>query len=195
MSPRNRQKNQEIRQESMQRIMDAAFTLIARQGYESTSIAQIASKAGVSKGLLYNYFTNKEDLLEQLIHNAAAQAEKVMADLISDDPAMTLENILRWLFRELRERPDYFRIMTELTLKIDKFKFAHDFATLKYHEYVKFLEGLLRQLGVPEPEGEAKIIAALSDGIGIQRLVIREDYPLDELEKFLITKYCKRKLP
>lgn len=177
----------------MQRIMDAAFTLIARQGYESTSIAQIAAQAGVSKGLLYNYFTNKEELLERLIRNAVSQADEVLATLLSDDAAVTLENIFRWLCRELKERPDYFRILTELTLKIGKFKFAHDLAVEKYRGYVIFLEQLLRQLNVPQPEGEAKIIAALFDGIGIQYLVIRENYPLDELEKFLIEKYCKRR--
>ncbi len=177
----------------MQRIMDAAFALIASQGYEKTSIAQIAEKAGVSKGLLYNYFKSKEDLLEQLINHASGQADEVMSQMISDDPATTLENIIRWLFRELRERPEYFRILTELTLRIDKFKFAHDLAVSKYEGYVGFLEQLLQQLGVPDHSGEAKIIAALADGVGLQHIVIREKYPLDEIENFLVNKYCKRK--
>lgn len=177
----------------MQRIMNAAFTLIARQGYESTSIAQIAAKAGVSKGLLYNYFTSKEDLLEKLIHHAAGEADGIMAGLMSDEPAVTLENIIRWLFRELRERPDYFRLLTELTFKIDKFEFMHDFAVIKYGGFVKFLEDLLQQINFPDAKGEARIIAALADGIGIQRVVIRENYPLDEMEEFIVNKYCKRK--
>lgn len=116
-----------------------------------------------------------------------------MATLITDDPAVTLENILRWLFREVRERPDHFRLLMELTFKIDKFAFMHNFALAKYESFVKFLENLLAQLNVPNAADEAKIITALSDGIGIQRVVIREDYPLDELEEFLINKYCKRK--
>jgi hypothetical protein len=37
------------------------------------------------------------------------------------------------------------------------------------------------------------MLAALFDGIGLQYLVIREAYPMDELEKFLIDKYCKKK--
>lgn len=193
MSPRNTGKNEEIRQESMKKIMDAAFSLIARQGYESTSIAQIAKEAGVSKGLLYNYFTSKEDLLKQLIGNAAVQGENVMAELIVDDPAVTLENIFRWLFKELRERPDYFRLLMELTFKIDKFQFAHELALQKYNGYLKFLEDLLSRMGIPNPKGEASLLAALFDGIGIQWMVIKEDYPSQEIESFLINKYCKGK--
>lgn len=177
----------------MQKIMDAAFQLIAKQGYESTSIAQIAKEAGVSKGLLYNYFTSKEDLLKQLIDNAAVQGENVMAELIVDDPAVTLENIFKWIFKELRERPDYFRLLMELTFKIDKFQFAHDLALQKYTGYLKFLEDLLGQMGVPDPKGEASLLAALFDGIGIQWMVIKDDYPSEEIESFLINKYCKGK--
>lgn len=193
MSPRTSSKNEEIRQESMKKIMDSAFRLIAKQGYESTSIAQIAKEAGISKGLLYNYFSSKEELLKQLINHAAAQGDNIMSGLIVDDPTVTLENIFKWIFRELRERPDYFRLLMELTFKIDKFQFAHDLALQKYNGYLKFLEDLLTKIGIPDPKGEASVLAAVFDGIGVQWMVMREDYPAAEIEAFLINKYCKKK--
>lgn len=192
MSPRSAAKNLEIRQETIQKIMDAAFMLIARQGYEATSISQIAREAGTSKGLLYNYFISKQDLLEQLIHHAMAQGDQAMAAVVTHDAATTLENLFRLFFKELRDRPDYWRLMTELTLKIDKFSFVHDFAVEKMKTYVSLLQQLLEQLGFEDATGEAKLIAALLDGIGVQAVVIREAYPLDELEKIMIRKYCKR---
>jgi AcrR family transcriptional regulator len=194
MSPRTKDKNTEIRQESMKKIMDAAFQLIAKQGYESTSISQLAKKAGVSKGLLYNYYTSKEDMLEKMILNAAEEGEKVIHEKMSNDPAKTLEGIFRYFFSYLKQEHDRWRMMAELVFKIDKFKFVHDLATEKIKAYLVLLESLLEQLGVENPKGEAKILAALFDGIGIQYLVIRDDYPLDELEKYLIHKYCKSKV-
>ena len=193
MSPRKKEKNEEIRKESMKKITDAAFELIAKQGYESTSIAQIAKKAGVSKGLLYNYYTSKEDMLENMILNAADEGEKVIREKMSDDPAKTLEGIFRYFFSYLKLEQDRWRLMAELVFKIDKFKFLHDMATEKIKAYLILLESLLEQLGEENPKGEAKILAALFDGIGIQYLVIKEDYPLAELEKYLISKYCKKK--
>ncbi len=194
MSPRSAIKNQEIRQETMAKIMDAAFSLIARQGYESTSISQIARKAGISKGLLYNYFLGKEALLEKLIQHAMSQGEQIAATSFTDDPATTLENLFKWFFKELRERPEYWRLLVELTLKIDKFKFVHDIALEKMKAYTELLRHLFEQLGVEDPAGEAKLVAAIFDGIAMQAVVIKQDYPLDELESILIRKYCKQNL-
>ena len=50
MSPRTAEQNEQIRTESKHKIMEAAFKLIAKNGYEATSIALIAKTAGVSKG-------------------------------------------------------------------------------------------------------------------------------------------------
>ncbi|HEY5692628.1 MAG TPA: TetR/AcrR family transcriptional regulator [Cyclobacteriaceae bacterium] len=192
MSPRTTAKNEEIRQESMKKIMNAAFSLIASQGYGSTSISQIAAEAGVSKGLLYNYFESKEDLLEKLVSTAMSEGDEVIEKLITYDPAVTLKNMFEWFFRELRERPEYWRLMTELTFRIDKFNFVHEMATEKMKGYTLFIADLLRQLNFPNPEDEAKLIGALFDGIGIQYLVIKEDYPLADMERFLILKYCTK---
>lgn len=192
MSPRTTTKNEEIRQESMNNIMEAAFKLIASQGYESTSISQIAAAAGVSKGLMYNYFDSKEDLLEKLVTRAMNEGENAITKLIKEDPAVTLRNLLAWFFKELRERPEHWRLMKELTFRIDKFKFVHEMATEKMKGYTSFITDLLKQLKFPNPEDEAKLLGALFDGIAIQYLVIREDYPLNEMEKYLIEKYCDK---
>ncbi len=190
MSPRTSAKNEEIRQESAQRIMDAAFSLIAKQGYESTSISQIATEAGVSKGLLYNYFESKEDLLQKLVGRALQQGDDLLENLISTDPAVTLKNIFQWFFREMRQRPDHWKMMTELTFKIEKFQFIHDMATQKMRGYVGFIESQLKQLDFKDPVGESRLLAALFDGIAVQYMVVRDEYPLDEVEKYLIDKYC-----
>jgi AcrR family transcriptional regulator len=195
MSPRNPSKNQEIRKETIRKISEAAFSLIARQGFESTSIAQIAKEAGVSKGLLYNYYESKEALMEKLILDAMSQGEEVIGSIFSEEPAVTMENLIKWFFKEMRERPDHWRLITEVTLKIDKYKFVHDIVVAKMQGYISLIQQLLAQLGYEDPEGEARLLAALFDGIGMQALVIREDYPLNELEKIMITKFCKRKLP
>lgn len=193
MSPRTKDKNTEIRLESMKKIMDAAFTLIAKQGYESTSIAQIAQKAGVSKGLLYNYYASKEEMLQKMIMHALSEADRAIEKVMTSNSTPTLEILLRFYFSELKRNTDQWRLMTELTFKIDKFKFVHDLVTEKINAYIQMLELLLTQSGIENPKGEAKLLAALFDGIGIQYLVIKEDYPLKELEEYLIKKYCKQK--
>ena len=193
MSPRSTTQNAEIRQKSKSNIMTAALTEFALHGFEATSIAQIAKRAEVSKGLLYNYFESKEDLVEQLILEAVNENELAMGGLITEDPAQTLEGILRWLFRELRENTKYWKLTTELSIKLKRFEFVHDLALAKMTEFVAFGGTLLGQLGFEHPEQEARVLGALFDGIAIHYLTMGKDYPLDEMESFLIDKYCNRK--
>jgi AcrR family transcriptional regulator len=46
-----------------ERLYDAAMTLFAEQGYDETSIDEIAERADVARGTFFNYFQRKEDLL------------------------------------------------------------------------------------------------------------------------------------
>ncbi|HEY8512817.1 MAG TPA: TetR/AcrR family transcriptional regulator [Cyclobacteriaceae bacterium] len=192
MSPRTEAQNREIRQESMQKIMDAASRLIAQKGYEATSIAEIAREAGVSKGLLYNYFSSKQDLLEKMVLGAMSEADNVMGRLIDDDPRRTLENMIRELFRQLRERSEHIRLMMELTFKIDRFDFVRKMASDRYELYIRFIEDLFQKIGIPDPANEARMLAALCDGIGVQYTVLKGVYSIDQLEEFLVNKYCKK---
>ena len=191
MSPKTLLQNEQIRAESKHKIMDAAFKLIAANGYESTSIALIAKTAGVSKGLLYNYFESKEALVKALVHGAMHEADDVMGGLMNSDPKVTLKNIFRWFFKEMREKPDHWKLITELTFKIEKFDFVHEIVSSKMTEYVGFLEALLTQMGYQNANSEARVIAAILDGIGFHALMMMDEYPLVEMETYLIKKYCE----
>jgi AcrR family transcriptional regulator len=51
-----------VKKEKEKRILESAAALFAQKGYAGASIAEIAVKAGVGKGTVYEYFKNKEDL-------------------------------------------------------------------------------------------------------------------------------------
>jgi len=67
MSPRTQQQYEGIREEKRALIMEKALKCFALDGYHSTTISTIASAAGISKGLMYNYFESKEELLSAII--------------------------------------------------------------------------------------------------------------------------------
>ena len=190
MSPRTPIQNEEIRVESKHKIMNAAFTLIAKNGYEATSIAMIAKFAGVSKGLLYNYFDSKEDLVKAIVLGAMDDVEKLLMEIVDDNATITLKNIFQWFFKEMKERPEHWKLTTELTFSIGKFDFIHNLVTSKVTEFMTFIESLLAQMGYDNPKNEAKVIAAILDGIGFHALMMIDEYPLAEMEEYLIKKYC-----
>jgi AcrR family transcriptional regulator len=54
-------------QERRQQIMEAALTCFARKGYHKTTMDDIVAESGLSKGTLYWYFENKDDLFVSLV--------------------------------------------------------------------------------------------------------------------------------
>jgi AcrR family transcriptional regulator len=49
------------------RLLDAAFELFLTQGYHGTSMRQVASRAGITPGSIYNHFDSKEALFVALL--------------------------------------------------------------------------------------------------------------------------------
>lgn len=73
-------------QEREQRILDAAAHLFVHYGYDKTTVSDIASRAGVSKGAIYLHFEGKDDLLEGLILRQMQTYAEKWLELIEADP-------------------------------------------------------------------------------------------------------------
>jgi len=72
----------ELDSEKQQRIIDAALTEFAEYGYENGSTNRIVKNCGISKGSLFKYFENKEELYFYLIDTVSAQmAEEMRFDV------------------------------------------------------------------------------------------------------------------
>ena len=63
-------------------LLDAATTLFLEQGFAGTTVAQIAKRAGLSKGAVYLYFPSKQAVLEGLVARAIApMSMQILADV------------------------------------------------------------------------------------------------------------------
>jgi len=79
-------------------IIEAARTLFAKQGYEETTIAEIARAAGVGVGTAYLYFQNKRQILVEVSVSVNTSLESVM--LSPDLLTMPVRQIPRLLIEE-----------------------------------------------------------------------------------------------
>lgn len=61
--------NHERRQATRRKLFEAAVTLIAEQGFSSTTVDEIAERAGVAKGTVYYNFASKTELFEELLRH------------------------------------------------------------------------------------------------------------------------------
>ncbi|MFC3745228.1 TetR/AcrR family transcriptional regulator [Paenibacillus sp. GCM10012306] len=60
--PRNHEKDIQLREERKKQILKSALPLFVENGLQATTISEIAKAAGMSKGLIYNYFESKVEL-------------------------------------------------------------------------------------------------------------------------------------
>lgn len=58
-----------------QKILDAALDLFSTQGFEATSVSQIADEVGIRKASLYSHFASKQEILESLMQEVMKQYE------------------------------------------------------------------------------------------------------------------------
>ncbi|MEZ4706021.1 MAG: helix-turn-helix domain-containing protein [Caldilineaceae bacterium] len=89
----NERFQKQLTQARRQQILEAAIAVIAEQGFQNTTIKQIAARAEVADGTIYNYFKNKDAILLAIISQVTA-AE--MRDLhFAEAQQMTLADFVR----------------------------------------------------------------------------------------------------
>ena len=87
--------------------------VFARSGYHGARVGDIAEEAGVAHGLLYHYFSSKEEVLQTIFReNWGALLERFRAVEGSDEPAEEkLAGIAKILLRTWRNDPDLVTVM------------------------------------------------------------------------------------
>ena len=94
-------------------ILDAAVRVFARKGYHTSRVGDIAEEAGIAHGLLYHYFSSKEQVLETVFRENWSELLAAFARIeASDEPASEqLDGIVKVLLRSWRNAPDLVRVM------------------------------------------------------------------------------------
>ena len=88
-----------------QAILDAAFTVFARRGYDQAGVQEIADEAGVAKPTVYNHMSDKETLFRETMlatANAVADANLEILDRLrepGDDLGPVLHDVCLRLVR------------------------------------------------------------------------------------------------
>lgn len=78
---RNYISEKEGQEELKQTIIRTAATIFAQNGYENTSMNDIAAKANISRGPLYYYFRDKEDIFQHVFDYVSTQIEKTVSGI------------------------------------------------------------------------------------------------------------------
>ncbi len=108
---------EKISEDKRQRILTVAISEFARKGLVAANINDIAKKAGISIGSLYNYFASKDDLYMAIADEGLTILEKLISsiDLSTGDLFDKIEKLVRATQEYSRKYPELTQIYHDLT--------------------------------------------------------------------------------
>jgi AcrR family transcriptional regulator len=109
MAPRQEEANQRIKDERREQILKAALQIFARKGLAAARISDIAAAAGLSYGLVYHYFRDKEELFVELVQRAVEGGLRVAQDALEAEgaPVERLHALCEEMVEGVRDNPEY----------------------------------------------------------------------------------------
>lgn len=190
--PRTKEQFEVIRQSSKKKILTAALEIFAKEGYHSSTIGMISKHAGVSQGLLYNYFESKEELLNDLI---IGMMENLMCEFLPVNPneKLTKKDIVNFinvgidlvlkdpkywkLYFSVFVQPDVLAIVMEKMMKI---------AAPYFDAFVQYFQ----EKGEEDPVAMMRYFTAVMDGIQLHCMIDPKTFPAEKVKEILIKQFA-----
>lgn len=183
-----------LRKSSKERIESAALELFAQQGYGHTSISQIAKAAGISKGLMYNYYESKEALLHAIVQKGFEMGESMVAEgmeVAANDPIELLKFFVKTAFEQVRSHFQYVKLLTSLALQDEVMSELKEEVESKKKQHLELGKTIFQQLGHPHPGEQALYFGACMDGVFFHYQLDPENYPLERMQELITGQFCK----
>lgn len=189
--PRTKEQFEEIRGKTKHKILESALVLFAEKGFKGTSINDIAKSAGISKGLAYNYFKDKKEIMLSVFTLLAEGIEYIYQDVEKEsEPKKKLKVLINSTFNALIEDEKFWRIYMNFALSPEVTIEASKYMGKFMEELFGDIENLFKEINIPNPAMESKLFAAALDGVCFHYIYNKENYPMDKMRKYFIKKYC-----
>jgi AcrR family transcriptional regulator len=163
--PRSQEQYNKIRNQKRHLILETALELFAEKGFHATSMNQIAKKAGISKGLAYNYFESKQKILDEII-KSGMDSIYIHFDLNHD--GVLTEQEFTWFIRKtfevVNENRRFWKLYSALLMQSD----LADSVQEKYGDtsqsLLKTMQQFIASRGSKDPETDTLMISSLIKG-------------------------------
>ena len=188
--PRTEKQYKEIREVKRNQIMDSALTLFAEKGFSATSINMIAKKTYISKGLIYNYFESKEELIRTILINGFNEFLNV-SDL-NKDSVLTEEEFIYFInqtFDILNTDTTFWKLYFTVIAQPDVLKLIENELMDLIMPILITLESYYKSKGVEHPMAHARLLGSILDGVSLNYIMNPKRFPLEEIKKIIINKF------
>jgi AcrR family transcriptional regulator len=168
------------KEESRQKILQAAFEAFAEKGFEKTSMDDIVKRSGLSKGTLYWHFTNKRELFLATIQMPFQLIEMQLNALVEQE-GTTAEDRIRTFFAQVSDylapNKNTIGLLVDAFFQSYQSQDARDMMRDLYARYIGAVEQIIQQ-GIARGEFRevdahmtAVVLMAGGDGVTIYMLL------------------------
>lgn len=192
MSPRTQQQFAEIREERKAQILEAALHVFAEDGYHNSSVSAIAKKAGISKGLLYNYFHSKEEVLRSLtldLFDYAMDVMKITPGEVIDDERF--EEIISLSIDIPLEEPQRWKLYMTLVFQKDIAELIMKEMKIRMGPYMMSMMTYFNSKDYDDPMAMMRYFSAVLDGVQMHCLLDPDNFPAQKAKQYLIEQFVK----
>ncbi|MGP4081581.1 TetR/AcrR family transcriptional regulator [Pseudalkalibacillus sp. R45] len=193
--PRTPTENERIRKISQEKIHTAAMELFIKQGYHTTSISDVAKQAGISKGLLYNYYKGKEELLSRMVEVRIQEIAKVLEGTADyQTPAEQLKYIVNGAIDNVCQNPDVHRFYLHLQTQPEADEELIKYSRKLVEENAKLFEvqcEIFEKMAVENPRKRSLYFSSTLQGTMLMISSYPHQFPIEEIKKQIIDEFCR----
>jgi len=171
--------------EKQEKILHAALELFAREGFKTTSTSKVAKHAGVSEGLIFRHFGNKDGLLQAILKEGEERIKMMFSDIIfeTDAQALVLKTLDAFNPQNMREEElEFWKLQYKIKWELEQY------GEQKMEPLQLALTNAFEKLGYKNPGMEAMRLLIELDGMAT-RYFLTEKFDYESLLAFLKGKY------
>lgn len=143
--------HREARIEKREEILRATARLISRRGIRGLRTAEVAAEAGVSPGLLFYHFSDRDGLLDATLEYLDNEARRFRSVLHTDDVSVR-DSLIRHIVDEIQDVPE----LVQVSLVWSEFRSAAVYETTLRPGIQRATRGWTSMLGDAVVEGQAR---------------------------------------
>ena len=190
MSPRTVVQNKIIREEKKDLILRTALKVFAQEGYHASSVNKIADKANISKGLIYNYFESKEDLLNNIVSNIMDRFMEKYPPIDSIPNDSHIEYFIDQSFEFILEDKARAKLLFALTAQSIVMDLMTKITMQKAEPFMNNVMNFFEIKKYDDPEGMMHYFFSTLEGVQLH-VTFNPLYPIDKVKKILKKQFLK----
>ena len=191
MSPKTVVQNKIIREEKKDLILTTALKIFAEEGYHASSVNKIADKANISKGLIYNYFDSKEDLLNNIISNIMDRYMEKYPPIDSIPNDSHIEYFIDQSFEFVLEDKARAKLLFSLSSQSTVIEIMTTITMQKAEPFMKNVMKFFEIKKYDDPEGMMHYFFSTLEGIQLH-VTLNPQFPIDNVKKILKKQFLKQ---